>query len=209
MIKRVLSVALLTVLSISSCGGKATSSSGTANPVVLTSATFLADTTRNVADERLTVESLLPVGADPHSYQPTPRDVTKIVQSKLLITNGAEYEHFLEPLLENAEGESEVVEASAGLRSGTDEGNEHGVDPHLWLDPNNVVTYVENIREALTHFDPDGAALYKSNADTYVAQLKDLDVWIKEQVSQIAPEKSCGSQIMKLWVILQPVMVLL
>ena len=68
-------------------------------------------------------------------------------------------------------------------------GNKHGVDPHLWLDPNNVVTYVENIREALTHFDPDGAALYKSNADAYMAQLTDLDVWIMEQVSQIAPEK--------------------
>ena len=88
-----------------------------ADSVVLTSATFLADITRNVAGERLDVESLLPVGADPHSYQPTPRDVTKIVQSQLLIINGAEYEHFLEPLLENAEGEREVVEASAGLKS--------------------------------------------------------------------------------------------
>ena len=189
MINRVLSVALLTVLSISSCGREAVSSSETTDSVILTSTTFLADITRNVAGERLTVESLLPAGADPHSYQPTPRDVTKIVQSKLLIINGAEYEHFLEPLLENAEGEREVIEASAGLNPGTDAGNEHGVDPHLWLDPNNVVTYVENIREALTHFDPDGAALYKSNADAYMAQLTDLDVWIKEQVSQIAPEK--------------------
>ena len=189
MINRILSIALLTVLSISSCGGEVDSSSGTANSVVLTSATFLADITRNVAGERLTVESLLPAGADPHSYQPTPRDVAKIVQSKLLIINGAEYEHFLEPLLENAEGERDVIEASAGLNPVTEAGNEHGVDPHLWLDPNNVVTYVENIREALTHFDPDGAALYKSNADAYMAQLTDLDVWIKEQVSQIAPEK--------------------
>ena len=189
MINRVLSVALLTVLSISSCGREAVSSSGTADSVILTSTTFLADITRNVAGERLTVASLLPVGADPHSYQPTPRDVTKIVQSKLLIINGAEYEHFLEPLLENAEGEREIVEASAGLSPGKDAGNEHGVDPHFWLDPNNVITYVENIREALTHFDPDGAALYKSNADAYMTQLTDLDVWIKEQVSQIAPEK--------------------
>jgi ABC-type Zn uptake system ZnuABC Zn-binding protein ZnuA len=187
MINRILSIALLTVLSISSCRGKA--ASVTADSSVLTSATFLADITRNIAGERLKVESLLPVGADPHSYQPTPRDVTKIVQSKLLIINGAEYEHFLEPLLENAEGERDVIEASAGLDPGTDAGNEHGVDPHLWLDPNNVVIYVENIREALTHFDPDGAALYKSNADAYVTQLKDLDVWIKDQVSQIAPEK--------------------
>jgi len=184
-------IVILTVLALAltACGGKAASPSGTAGSVVLTSTTFLADITRNVAGERVEVESLLPVGADPHSYQPTPQDVTKIVQSKLLIINGAEYEHFLEPLLENAGGEREVIVASAGLSPEKDPQSEHGVDPHLWLDPNNVLVYVENIREALTHFDPDGAALYKSNADAYVAQLKDLDIWISEQVSQIPPER--------------------
>ena len=184
-------IVILTVLALAltACGGKAASPSGTAGSVVLTSTTFLADITRNVAGERVEVESLLPVGADPHSYQPTPQDVTKIVQSKLLIINGAEYEHFLEPLLENAGGEREVIVASAGLSPEKDPQSEHGVDPHLWLDPNNVLVYAENIREGLTHFDPDGAALYKSNADAYVAQLKDLDIWISEQVSQIPLEK--------------------
>ena len=188
-IYRLIIILTVLALALTACGGKAASPSGTAGSVVLTSTTFLADITRNVAGERVEVESLLPVGADPHSYQPTPQDVTKIVQSKLLIINGAEYEHFLEPLLENAGGEREVIVASAGLSPEKDPQSEHGVDPHLWLDPNNVLVYVENIREALTHFDPDGAALYKSNADAYVAQLKDLDIWISEQVSQIPPEK--------------------
>ena len=182
---RLIVILTVTAFALAACSGNSASPSGTADSVILTSTTFLADITRNIAGERLDVESLLPVGADPHSYQPTPRDVTKIVQSKLLIINGAEYEHFLEPLLENAEGEREVIEASAGLNPRTEAGNEHGMDPHLWLDPNNVITYVENIREALTHFDPDGAALYKSNADAYVAKLQALDIWINEQVTQI------------------------
>ncbi len=183
-------IVILTIvgLALSACGQSA-SPSGTADSVVLTSATFLADITRNVAGDRVKVEALLPIGADPHSYQPTPQDVAKIEQSKLLIINGAEYEHFLESLLENTGGEREVIEASAGLSLRTDAESEHDIDPHLWLDPNSVIVYAENIREALTHFDPDGAAIYKSNADAYVAQLKDLDVWINEQVSQIAPEK--------------------
>jgi ABC-type Zn uptake system ZnuABC Zn-binding protein ZnuA len=63
------------------------------------------------------------------------------------------------------------------------------VDPHLWLDPNNVIAYVENIREGLTHFDPDGATIYQSNADSYIAQLEELDKWINEQVAQIPPER--------------------
>jgi len=175
------------ILFISACGGKPASPSGTSAPVILTSTTVLADITRNIAGDRLAVASLLPIGADPHSYQPTPQDVTKIEHSKLLIVNGAEYEHFLGPLLENAGGEREVVEASAGVNLRKDaQGNP---DPHVWLDPNNVIVYVENIREALTHFDPEGAAIYQSNAEAYIAKLKSLDTWIAEQVNLIPAEK--------------------
>ena len=180
---------LFTIFILSSCGGQSNSPSGSADSVVVASATFLADIAQNVAGDRVVVESLLPVGSDPHSYQPTPQDVTKIAKSKLLIINGAEYEHFLESLLENAGGEREVIEASAGLHPRKDAESEHGIDPHLWLDPNHVITYVENIREGLTHYDPDGAAVYQSGAEAYVAQLIQLDAWINEQVSQIPPER--------------------
>ena len=188
--RRLFVIWILAILFFSSCGGQPTSSSRTTAPIVLTSTTFLADIARNIAGDRLKIESLLPVGVDPHSYQPTPQDVTKIVESKLLIINGAEYEHFLESLLENAESEREVIEASAGLSPRKDAESGHGgTDPHLWLDPNNVIIYVENIREGLTHYDPDGAATYQSHAEAYVAQLKALDTWISEQVDQIPPER--------------------
>jgi len=174
---------------LTACGSKPASDSPKAVPVVFASTTFLADITRNVAGDRILVESLLPIGSDPHSYQPTPQDITKISESQLLIINGAGYEHFLEPLLENADGEREIIEASAGINLRRDAQGDHDVDPHIWLDPNNVILYVENIREALTHFDPDGAAIYQSNAETYIAELKNLDAWITEQVNQIPPER--------------------
>jgi ABC-type Zn uptake system ZnuABC Zn-binding protein ZnuA len=179
---------ILILLIISACTQNASSTDET-DSAILTSTTLLADFTRNVAGDILSVESLLPIGADPHSYQPTPRDVVQVADSKLLIINGAEYEHFLESLLDNAGGEREVIEASAGIRPREDAEGEHGIDPHMWLDPNNVIIYVENIRAALTHFDPDNAAIYTSNADAYIAELNDLDVWIAEQVSQISPER--------------------
>ncbi|HXD10849.1 MAG TPA: metal ABC transporter substrate-binding protein, partial [Anaerolineales bacterium] len=174
------------LLFVSACGGSPASVTATAAPVILTSTTFLADITQNIAGSRVTVESLLPFGTDPHSYQPTPQDITRIEHSKLLIINGANYEHFLESLLKNAGGEREVIEVSAGINLRSDA---QSIDPHVWLDPNNVITYVENIREALTHFDPDDAAVYKSNAEAYVIQLKNLNAWIMEQVAQIPPER--------------------
>ena len=188
--RRLFVIWILSIFIISSCGERSTSPSETTAPVVLASATFLADIAQNVAGDRVKVESLLPIGADPHSYQPTPKDVTKIAESKLLIINGADYEHFLDSLLENAGGERKVIEASAGLSQRMEAESEHGgTDPHLWLDPNNVITYVENIREALTHYDPDEAAIFQTNADTYGAQLVELDTWINDQVSQIPPER--------------------
>jgi ABC-type Zn uptake system ZnuABC Zn-binding protein ZnuA len=166
---------------VSSCSPRAVNS-GTANPSVLTSTTFLADIVRNVAGDRMTVDSLLPIGADPHSYQPTPQDMAKIERSKLIIVNGAGYESFLSTLLEN----KTVVEASANI---TVKKSEQGVDPHLWLDPNLVITYVENIRAALTVYDPAGADVYKTNAAAYIRQLKELDTWIQDQVKQIPSDK--------------------
>lgn len=180
----------LTVLSglfLTSCGSASKSNDNTLR--VLASTTVLADITQNIAGDRVQVESLLPIGADPHSYQAAPADVAKISESDLLVLNGLEYEHFIETLLENAGDKKMIIEATTGLSPRKDAGNEHGVDPHMWLDPDLVVTYVENIRDGLIEVDPEGAETYKANADAYISQLKDLDVWIKEQVNTIPVER--------------------
>jgi ABC-type Zn uptake system ZnuABC Zn-binding protein ZnuA len=166
-----------------------TACSGVNAPDILTTTTILADVTRNVVGDRFSVGSLLPIGADPHSYQPTPQDTAKMSRSKVLVIHGAEYEHFLEGLIENADGERPLIEASAGLRLITNPESEHDVDPHLWLDPNNVISYVENIREGLAQFDPQGAAVYEANANAYIAELQELDAWINGQIVQIDPQR--------------------
>jgi ABC-type Zn uptake system ZnuABC Zn-binding protein ZnuA len=373
-------VSLLTLLGLllAACGGAQAepaaveeSAAEAASIKVLASTTFLADIAQNVAGDRAQVESLLPFGADPHSYQAAPTDVAKIAESNLLILNGVEYEHFIEPLLENAGGERLVIEAATGIeprqmeehghegeehaegedhspeahsrevceqlagktaeeeiQTGADaasavelhgegehaegehahereivtlklntqadgtfagyvlfdsaeeqgyaitsaageivvtdsagavlevgqvltvdcegmtvgsvyklpvgeyvvavtgvdaesvvfsaapmhaheegeehahEGEEHAEgeegheghdheagDPHMWLDPNLVITYVENIRDGLSEADPEGAETYKANADAYIAQLQELDAFIKEQVDSVPAER--------------------
>jgi ABC-type Zn uptake system ZnuABC Zn-binding protein ZnuA len=164
-------------------------------PVVLATETFLADIAQNVAGDRLTVESLVPMGLDPHAFEPTPQDVAKIARSQVFIANGAGFESWLEEMLANAGGQRTVIEASAGLAGrepdafhGEAEGedHEHGdVDPHFWMDPVNVVRYVENIRDGLIQADPAGKAVYTANATAYITELQALDRWIAEQVAQI------------------------
>jgi len=184
---------LLTIppLLLTSCGRAPSSAGGGLS--VLASATFLADITRNVVGDRVQVESLLPVGADPHAYQVTPTDVAKVSESDVLIQNGLEYENFLETILENADGERIIVTATDGLTpraldEKSADGHDAG-DPHMWLDPNLVITYVENIRDGMIQADPEGEATYRANADAYIAQLRDLDAWIQSQVETIPAER--------------------
>ncbi len=84
---------------------------------VLAAETFLADIAQNVAGDRLRVESMMPFGVDPHTYEPSPGDVRKVARCQVLIVNGAGYEEFQERLLQNAGGEHFVIEASKGLTS--------------------------------------------------------------------------------------------
>ena len=160
---------------------------------VLAVESFLADVTRNLTRERMAVTALIPRGMDPHAFEPTPRDVAIIHESEILIINGAGFEEWLDETLENAGGERQLIEASAGLtareaRPGELE-TEHENDPHFWLDPLNVIHYVENIRDGLAQFDPEGAELYQSNASAYIQQLTELDAWINEQIAQVQPER--------------------
>lgn len=195
-----ITVFAIAAIFLAACGSAPSKNDGALN--VLASTTFLADIAQNVAGDRAQVESLLPVGADPHSYQAAPSDVAKISESNVLILNGVEYEHFIEALLENTGGERVIVEATAGItphqmeehegEEHTEGEEEHGHeagDPHMWHDPNLVITYVENIRDGLSQADPDGADTYKANADVYIAELKDLDKWVVEQVNTVPAER--------------------
>jgi ABC-type Zn uptake system ZnuABC Zn-binding protein ZnuA len=106
---------------------------------VLAVETFLADIAQNVAGDRLKVTAMLPIGADPHSFEPTPADVGKVAACNVLIINGAGFEEFLDELLQNAGGMRRVIDASAGLTqrlpregeaTGAEAGHKHDEEHH-------------------------------------------------------------------------------
>jgi zinc/manganese transport system substrate-binding protein len=150
---------------------------------------FLADITQNIAGDRLTVDFLVPYGVDPHEFEPTPKDMAAVAESNLLIVNGGGIEGWLAEGLKNVGGSQIVVTASAGLPSRPTEGASSSapatVDPHFWMDPVLVKTYVANIVQGLIQLDPSGEAEYSNNAQIYSAKLDDLDGWVRSQVEQI------------------------
>jgi ABC-type Zn uptake system ZnuABC Zn-binding protein ZnuA len=152
---------------------------------VVAVSSFLADMAQHVAGDRLEVETLIPVGVDPHTFEPTPQDVTKIADSQVLIANGAGLEVWLQEIIDNAGGDQLVIEAAQGLASNPSRPG----DPHFWLDPNYGIHYVEQIRDGFIAVDPEGEAIYTQNAADYIQELEKLDDWIAEQVEQIPVER--------------------
>ncbi len=179
------------------CGDGGPSGTGAGQPAVLADTSFLADIAQNVAGHRLTIASLLPVGADPHSFEPTPRDARRIADSRAVVINSYGLEPLIDELIVSA-GSSDllVVEAAAGLQGRTPQPGEGAfastgeeIDPHFWLDPISVVAYVDNIQRGLSAIDPAGAEAYRAQAESYSEQLRELDVWIKAEVEKIPAER--------------------
>jgi ABC-type Zn uptake system ZnuABC Zn-binding protein ZnuA len=163
---------------------------------VLAIETFLADIAQNVAGAHFKISSLIPPGVDPHSFELTPQDVSKLASSDLILINGGGLESWLQVTLTSNASSIPVVEVSKGLTNRTPKPGEippssqvsqsgQILDPHFWLNPINVKTYVHNIQDAFSTLDPANAASYSSNADAYIAQLNTLDQWIQNEVNVI------------------------
>jgi len=156
-------------------------------PVVLTTFTVLADVTRVVAGDRVRVESLLEPGAEVHGYEPTPGDLRRAGEADLVLDNGLGLEAWFGQFLEDVEAPRVVLsdgvatvdiagDAAAGLPN-----------PHAWMSPVEMRTYVANAAEALTGLDPEGAATFAANAEAYDAELQRLHESTLEQLAAVPP----------------------
>jgi ABC-type Zn uptake system ZnuABC Zn-binding protein ZnuA len=159
-------------------------------PILLCSTTQVADFARQVVGDRCAVECVLAPGADPHTYQPTPRDAEMAIKADLCFQNGLHLEgkNWMQTLAKDAG--KRIVTCTDGLAPlQLDVSGEKVNDPHSWFTPRNAAHYVNNIVKAMSAFDPDGAEEYRARADSYLRQLRALDGWIREQFNAIPPEK--------------------
>jgi len=165
---------------------------------VVATTSIVADVVQNVGGELIDLTTLMPLGTDPHGFEPTPRDAAAVADAHAVFVNGSGLEVFLDNLLESAGQGVTVVPMSYGIelrqfegghdREAREEGeHEHsgGFDPHTWFDPNNVMVWTQNIAHALSALDPDNAEAYAANASAYEAELRALDAWIREQLAQV------------------------
>jgi ABC-type Zn uptake system ZnuABC Zn-binding protein ZnuA len=121
-------------------------------------------------------------------------DASMVTDASTVFANGVGLEEFLKPLMESTGGSSKIVNVSNGIvyRSIVDEdlrSNQPVDDPHTWMDPNNIIIWVDNIAKELSDKDPKNAGYYMENAQNYQAKLQELDKWIVSEVS-VVPDQN-------------------
>jgi ABC-type Zn uptake system ZnuABC Zn-binding protein ZnuA len=153
----------------------------------ITSNTVLADLVANVGGDAAQVQALVPRGADPHTFQPTPNTMKVLAQARVVFFNGAGLEEWWSKTLRSVTRPGlPVIELSKGLVTLTLPGSGRPEpDPHLWLDPMLAKTYVDRIRDGLSRADAAHAAVYAKGAAAYQTQLDALDTWIRGEIQTI------------------------
>ena len=145
---------------------------------------------RSVGGNLVEVTAIVPPGADAHSFQPLPGHSVAVNNAALVVSNGGDFDEFLNGILESALGEETVhIVASEGLAELNAEGNDADGDPHFWQNPVNVMHYARQFRDGLTAADPANAAAYAAGAEAYIEELGALDLDISRTLDDVPSER--------------------
>lgn len=154
------------------------------NPVV-------GDLAAQVAGSHVNIITLLPPGASPHAFRPTPADFKILRKADLILASGKGLESYL-PDIRDSVANVELIEVSKilpGLIVDSSSGNfaacphhDHGLaDPHWWHSPREVQRVVRFLAVVFSQFQPDAKAHFDANATRYRDQLEELDDWAREK----------------------------
>ncbi|WP_230502926.1 metal ABC transporter solute-binding protein, Zn/Mn family [Sutcliffiella rhizosphaerae] len=159
---------------------------------VTTTIAQIGDIAENVGGEKVTVESLMGPGIDPHLYQASQGDIRKLNDAEIIFYNGLRLEGRMGDIL-NKMSESKptiaVGEAVPTKLLLEDDDETDKMDPHIWFDISLWLFAVEEVKNSLIELDGENADFYEENASAYIKELKELDKYAKEQISAI-PEES-------------------
>jgi ABC-type Zn uptake system ZnuABC Zn-binding protein ZnuA len=156
---------------------------------VVATTTLVAEVVRIVGGPDITLAMLMGPGSDPHTYEPIPRDARALAEADLVIQSGFGLERFLEDNLLLAGSTAPFVALSDGIEPIRLADGSGEVDPHVWLDPRNVVLWTTNAGEALARLDPDHADGYRRRAEAYRLELEALDRRVSEGLALIPMDR--------------------
>jgi zinc transport system substrate-binding protein len=141
-----------------------------------------AEFVENVGGEKVRVTVIIPPGASPHTYEPTPSQMTALAKAEMYakVGSGVEFELVWMDKLLATNPDMLVVDCSRGIELQemvAEDEREHSEreDPHIWMSPVNARIMVRNICAGLIETDPGNRRYYEQNRDAYLQQLAEID----------------------------------
>lgn len=159
-------------------------------PRVLATFTVLADLARNVAGDRLKVESITKPGAEIHGYEFTPSDIERASRADLIVENGLGLELWARRFTAAA-GDVPSVTLTEGIQPLLiqDDAYAGRPNPHAWMSPQRTEHYVDQLVKAFSSLDPDGAQTYRANGEAYKLKLRQLDGELRQALDSLPKQQ--------------------
>lgn len=158
---------------------------------IVTSGTILANHIYNIAGDHVSIDQIVPPGADPHTYEPTPSDAVKLSEAELVIVRGASNPEAVSRRLAAIVGDETGVVLIAQLALEPEDYiyDEFGsIDQHMGGDTMLALKFAGVIRDTLVEHDPANADAYNANYDEFALRIEDIDAAIRAVTASIPEE---------------------
>jgi len=157
-----------------------------------------------IAGDLVDVNVMVGPGEEAHTYEPKPEQMKSLTQSQILFTIGLEYENIWVPRFEDINPSLKIIDSAEGIQriplssdhahedeeeGHDDEDSGEGLDPHVWLSPDNGRVIAENILNALSELAPQHAEEFQENFDNLVEDIEEVDIRIETALSDLAGQK--------------------
>ena len=153
---------------------------------------MVGDAAARIGGDRVEVETLMGPGIDPHVYKASEGDLRRLERAHVILYGGLHLEAKMADVFARVGGErltravAEAVPQRLLLRPADFEG---AYDPHVWFDVRLWRHAVEAVRDTLVERDPAGAPGYRANAAAYLAELDELDAYVRARAAEIPRER--------------------
>lgn len=156
---------------------------------VISTASMWHDMCKIISGDLVDCEFIVPIGSDPHLYEPTPTDLIKVNQADIILMNGLTFEGWLTKLIENSGTKAKQVLITQGINPIQSSVYHNATDPHAWMDVENAIIYAENIYKALSDLVPIHKEEFHFNFQLYKKELQELHQYVIQTVQSIPIEK--------------------
>ena len=159
---------------------------------VVTTTGMVNDIVEHIGGDRVAVEGLMGPGVDPHLYKATEGDVIRLADADVVFYNGLHLEAKLAEVFERMGGRVRTVAVTDGIqREQLIASAAFGAayDPHVWFDVRLWMDAAREARDVFAALDPTHEATYQANAERYLADLAELDRYVRRRALEVPPER--------------------